>query len=150
MDARSNPSRILNPEPLPEDRRSALTLARFWALMDRWNVPTDRALRLIGYEGRRLCEQDRPKFEMSDEQAKVLSCLLEIDLTLVVDGFRERWLHRRSPAPALEGACPLDATGHCDPSRTAKVLFFLNRVAKRLPDSQREQSPGRSHSRRGR
>ena len=140
MDTLSKPSRILNPEPLPADRRSALSSARFWALMERWNVPTDRALRLIGYEGRRLGELGRPEFEMSEEQARVLSCLLEIDLTLVVIGFREDLLHRRSDSPALEGACPLDAMGRCDPSRVAKVLFFLNRVAKRLPHSQRERA----------
>ena len=88
MDTRSIPPRILNPEPLPENRRSVLTSAQFWALMDRWNVPTDRALTLIGYEGRCLREPGRPKFQMSEEQAKVLSCLLEIDLTLAVTGLR--------------------------------------------------------------
>ena len=129
MDTLNNPLRILNPEPLPENRRSVLTSARFWALMDRWNVPTDRALNLIGYEGRRLCEQGRPMFQMSEEQAKVLSCLLEIDLTLTVAGLRNDRLRGRSHSPAMEGACQLDAMGHCDPSRTAKVLWSLNRVA---------------------
>ena len=128
MDTRSNPPRVLNPEPLSENRRSVLTSARFWALMDRWNVPTDRALRLIGYEGRQPGEQGRPEFQMSEEQAKVLSCLLEIDVTLVVTGFREDRLHRRSHSAPMEGVCPLDAMGHCDPSRTAKVLWSLNQV----------------------
>ena len=121
MDAISNLPRILNPEPLPENRRSMLTSARFWALMDRWNVPTDMALNLIGYEGRHLGEQGRPEFQMSEEQARVLSCLLEIDLTLTVAGLRNR-LRGRSHSSAMEGACPLDTMGHCDPSRTAKVL----------------------------
>ena len=84
---------------------------------------------LIGYEGRRLCKQGRPKFQMSEEQAKVLSCLLEIDLTLTVADLRNDRLRGRSHSPAMEGACPLDAMGHCDPSRTAKVLWSLNRVA---------------------
>jgi hypothetical protein len=129
MDTNSNSPRILNPEPLSENRRSVLTSARFWALMDRWNVPTDRALSLIGYEGRRLCEQDRPNFQMSEEQAKVLSCLLEIDLTLTVAGLRSDRSRGRGYSPAVEGACPLDAMGHCESSRIAEVLWSLNRVA---------------------
>ena len=149
MDTRSKPSRILNPEPLPENRRSVLTSARFWALMERWNVPTDRALRLIGYEGRRLGEQGRPKFQMSEEQAKVLSCLLEIDLTLIVVGLRNDRLRGRSHSPALEGACPLDAMGHCDPSRIAKVLWSLNRVAKGYHTVRRATSADGWHDRPG-
>ena len=96
--------------------------------MDRWNVPTDRALRLIGYEGRHLGEQGRPEFQMSEEQAKVLSSLLEIDLTLTVAGLRNR-LRGRSHSSAMDGACALDTMGHCEPSRTAKVLWSLNHVA---------------------
>ena len=142
MDTLSNPPRIPNPESLSENRRSVLTSARFWALMDRWNVPTDRALTLIGYEGRRLCEQSRPMFQMSEEQAKVLSCLLEIDLTLTVAGLRNDRLRGRSHSPAMKGACPLDAMGHCDPSRTAKVLWSLNHVASGY-HTVREQAPGR-------
>src|SRR4051812_35439214 len=99
MDTLSNRPQILNPEPLPENRRSVLTSARFWTLMDRWNVPTDRALSLIGYGGRRVCEQVRPMFQMSEEQAKVLSCLLEIDLTLTMTGLRNDRLRRRSHSP---------------------------------------------------
>ncbi len=68
-------------------------------------------------------------FQMSEEQAKVLSCLLEIDVTLIVTGFREDRLHRRSHSAPMGGACPLDAMGRCDPRRTAKALWFLNRVA---------------------
>jgi hypothetical protein len=56
-------------------------------------------------------------------------CLLEIDLTLTVTGLRNDRLHGRSHFPKMEGACPLDAMGHCDPSRTAKLLWSLNQVA---------------------
>jgi hypothetical protein len=41
---------------------------------------------------------------MSEEQAKVLSCLLEIDLTLTVAGLREDRLRGRSHSPAMEDA----------------------------------------------
>jgi hypothetical protein len=122
-----------------------LTSARFWALMDRWNVPTDRALSLIGYEGRHLGEQGTPEFQMSEEQAKVLSCLLEIDLTLTVAGLRDFRLRRRGHSPAMAGVCPLDALGHCDPSRTAQVLWSLNRVANgQGPVRSPEPDPSRS------
>jgi hypothetical protein len=79
---------------------------------------------------------------MSEEQAKVLSCLLEIDLTLTVAGLRNDRLRGRSRSPAMDGACPLDAMGHCDPSRLAKVLWSLNRVANGY-HTVAEQAPGR-------
>ena len=68
---------------------------------------------------------------MSEEQAKVLSCLLEIDLTLTMADLRNDRLHGRSHSPPMEGAFLLDAMGNCDPSRIAKVLWSLNRVANR-------------------
>ena len=77
------PPQLLHPEPLPLCRRRSLSSATFWALMDRWKVPTERALRLIGHDDWRG-RSDKPKFGMSEEQAKVLSCLLEIDLTLAM------------------------------------------------------------------
>ena len=102
-------------------------------------MPTDRALRLIGYEGRRLGELGRPEFEMSEEQARVLSCLLEIDLTLVVMGFREDLLHRRSDSPVLEGAAHSMRWAVAIRAELPRCSS-LNRVAKRLPHSQRERA----------
>ena len=124
------PPQLLHPEPVPLDRRQSLSSTTFWALMDRWKVPSSRALCLIGHRDRRDgC--GKPKFRMSEEQAKVLSCLLEIDLTLAVTGLQEDRLHKPSPAQSLAGASPLDAMGECDPSRAAVVLWSLNQVARR-------------------
>ena len=86
MEAQSVPSRIRKPEPPPSDRRRALSSEKFWALMGRWNVPDDRARSLIGLDriSERTKRAAKPGFQLSDEQAKVLSCLLEIDLTLTL------------------------------------------------------------------
>ena len=78
--------RVLHPEPLPPERQKDLNCDTFWKLMDRWEVPTDRTLTLIGHEAEPVAETERPSFPLSDEQAKVVSCLLEIELTLTVAG----------------------------------------------------------------
>ena len=84
MEAHGVPSRILHPEPLLPERQKDLNCDTFWKLMDRWEVPTDRALTLIGGETEPVTETRRASFPLSDEQAKVVSCLLEIELTLAV------------------------------------------------------------------
>jgi hypothetical protein len=68
---------------LPPERQKDLNCETFWKLMDRWRVPTDRALTLIGHDA---------------EQAKVVSCLLEIELTLVVAGAGRARRKRAAPA----------------------------------------------------
>jgi hypothetical protein len=68
--------RRVRPERVPEPRRRALSSDKFWALMDCWDVPTERALSLIG----RKSSSVREGFRLSDEQAEVLSRLLEIEL----------------------------------------------------------------------
>ena len=117
------PPQTLHPERVPEPRRRALSSDKFWALMDRWDVPTERALSLIG----RKSSNDREGFRLSDEQDEVLSCLLEIELTLVTLRRGGHCLHRRSGRPPMRGSSPIDAMGRCDPARTAKVLWALTR-----------------------
>ena len=116
------PPQALYPERVPEPRRRALCADK-WALMDRWDVPTERALSLIG----RKSSSVREGFRLSDEQAEVLSCLLEIELTLVTLRRGGNCLHRRSSRPPMRGSSPIDAMGRCDPARTAKVLWALTR-----------------------
>jgi hypothetical protein len=122
------PSRILAPGPVPPARRSALTCDTFWSLMDRWKVPKRRALALIGHRNgdSRSVARGRPHFALSDEQAKLLSCLLEIDLTLTVAGIAEDRLHRKNTSPLMAGDSPLDVLGRCDPRQAATVLWSLN------------------------
>ena len=126
MKADGVPSRILRPEPLPPQRQKDLNCETFWKLMDRWEVPTNRALALIGHDAEPVAKTERPSFPLSDQQAKVVSCLLEIELTLTVAA-AGRPQHRKRTAPANE-SLPLDAMGRCDTSRAAIVLWSLSRA----------------------
>ena len=114
------PPQVLHLGGVPKSRRKTLSPAKFWALMERWGVTRERALDLIGEES----WNDAGEF--SDEQAKVLSCLLEIDLTLIATGRRERCLHKRSRKAPMDGSSPIDAMGRCDPGRAARVLWSLS------------------------
>ena len=113
--------RVLHPGPVPAERQKDLNCDTFWKLMDRWKVPTDRALTLIGRDAEPVAEAERPRFPLSDEQAKVASCLLEIELTLTVAGAGRARSRTRGLTPTHE-ILPLDAMGRCDPSRAAAVL----------------------------
>jgi hypothetical protein len=128
MKAHGVPRRVLHPEPPPPERQKELNCGTFWKLMDRWDVPTDTALTLIGRDAEPTAKTERrPSFPLSDEQAKVVSCLLEIELTLAVAGVGRGRHGAGSPAPS-NGTVPLDAMGRCDPSRAAMVLWSLNRT----------------------
>jgi hypothetical protein len=134
MEAHGVQSRILHPEPLLRERQKDLNCNTFWKLMDRWQVPTDRALTLIGRDAEPAAKTERPSFRLSEEQAKVVSCLLEIELTLVVAAVGRTRPRNRSRAPA-DGNVPLDAMGRCDPSRAAIVLWSMNRTGGAKPRS---------------
>ena len=115
------PPQVLHLGGVPKSRRKMLSPAKFWTLMERWGVARERALDLIGEESW------NPAGGLSDEQAKVLSCLLEIDLTLLASGRRERCLHKRNRKTPMDGSSPIDAMGRCNPSRAAGVLRSLSR-----------------------
>jgi hypothetical protein len=129
MEAHGVPSRILHPEPLSPQRQKDLNCEIFWKLMDRWEVPTGRALTLIGRDTEPVTETGRASFSLSDEQAKVVSCLLEIELTLAVAALG-RARHRKQSPVSADRTLPFDAMGRCDPSRAAIVLWSLNGTAK--------------------
>jgi len=124
------PPRVLNPEPLPAPRRDALNSDTFWSLMDKWQVPPDRARTLIGYQGQ-PSRSARPNFRLTDEQGKVVSCLLEIDLTLAVAGLRGRRSHLPGLWPSVAAASPLDVLGRCDARRAGVMLWFLSQAVNR-------------------
>src|SRR5689334_18582214 len=113
MDSDGVPPQVLHPTPLPPERQKDLNCGIFWKLMDRWQVPTDRALTLIGCDAEPVAETERPNFLLSDEQAKFVSCLLEIELTLAVAGVG-RGRHREGNLAPSNGTVPLDAMGRCD------------------------------------
>jgi hypothetical protein len=127
MELHDVPARVLHPEPLSPQRQKDLNCDTFWTLMDRWKVPTDRALTLIGRCAEPVANTERPIFPLSDEQTKVVSCLLEIELTLAVAALG-RARHRKQSPVSADRTLPFDAMGRCDPSRAAVVLWSLNRT----------------------
>ena len=69
----------------------AASSATFWLLMQRWHVPDDQALKLIGIDGK-----PRRRFKLTPEQARTLSALQAIDSALELAGMDRAWLHSRS------------------------------------------------------
>jgi len=146
MELHDIPHRVLHPEPLSPQRQKDLNCDTFWRLMDRWEVPADRALTLIGCDAEPMAKTVKPSFPLSDEQAKVVSCLLEIELTLAVAGVGRARHRKGSPAPS-NGTLPLDAMGRCDPSRAAIVLWSMNRTGRAKPRPySRASLPGASRT----
>ena len=94
--------------------------------MDRWKVPAHQALTLIGHDSETIDDIQRRDFAMSVEQARIISCLLEIDLTLAVVSILDR-RHRGRKGPVAANL-PLDTMGRPDLTRTAVVLWSLNRT----------------------
>ena len=128
MEAHGVPPGVAHSEPLSPERQRTLSCDIFWNLMDRWKVPTDRALTLIGHDPEPIDGAQRRNFALSDEQARIVSCLLEIDLTLAVASVHDRRHRRRKASALVTGNLPLDAMGRCDLTRTAAVLWSLNRT----------------------
>jgi hypothetical protein len=60
----------------------------FWGLMDRWDVPNDQAMELVGYEGKLPTTERRPRFRLSPEEARIVATLLELDSDLATAGTR--------------------------------------------------------------
>lgn len=48
----------IKPQPLPAARRETLNAAKFWTLMERWQIPSDRALNTS--KRLRSCTHGRP------------------------------------------------------------------------------------------
>jgi hypothetical protein len=119
------PPQVPDPQPLPPARRKALNAAKFWTLMERWKIPCDRALNLIGQTRLRRSSEVRPFFRLSGRQAQVLSCLMEIDLTLTLAALENSRHRKLRASPTLTEAVPLESLGRCDPSRAATVLWSL-------------------------
>ena len=126
MEAHGVPPGVAGPELPSPERQRILNCDIFWNLMDRWKVPTDRALMLIGYDPQPIDGAQRRNFALSEEQARIVSCLLEIDLTLAVASVHDRRHRSRKASALVAGNLPLDAMGRCDLARAAAVLWSLN------------------------
>ena len=120
----SRPTRIAVPQvsatPAPEphevEGRAAMALKQasasmastpFWTLMDRWNIPDQAALDLIGHPGGLTKKGGRPRFKLVGEEAALLRSFQEIDAALRPLGLDPTvWLHRAIKAAPFAGATP--------------------------------------------
>ena len=69
----------------------AASSAAFWLLMERWGVPEDQALKLIGFEGK-----PRRRFKLTPDQVRMLTSISAVDSALELAGMDRAWLHSRS------------------------------------------------------
>lgn len=125
MEPNGAPPQILNLKIFPSHRRKVLSFQKFWALMERWKVPTDYAL-LVGHSGQRsrLTETaNGPKLGLSDNQTPSHYHSSEADFARMVAGTDRR--RKRSAPPVPSGNAPLDAMGLCDLTRAAATLRSL-------------------------
>ncbi|MFC3127143.1 hypothetical protein ACFOD4_18910 [Pseudoroseomonas globiformis] len=96
--------------PAEQPRRvPGLTSKTFWDLMNRWKVPDDRALGLLG-KGRGLTAEGRqPRFKLSPAEADMLLALQNIDASLTALAQEPcRWVATPLPAAPFRRSKPLD------------------------------------------
>lgn len=106
-------------------------------LAGHWDIPLARVGEILGVD---LAGQDKEnRLSLNQDQARLLGCLREIDLTLVVLGGGERrWLKRRNRARAFSGRAPLDCIKPGDPGSAFAVHHVLLQRCKRLPPARSE------------
>ncbi len=67
----------------PRANPGSIASTAFWSLMDRWNVPDEAALDLVGHPGGLTKKGTRPRFKLTGEEVDLFQGLLEIDAGLV-------------------------------------------------------------------
>ena len=88
---------------------SSMASTPFWALMDRWNIPDQAALDLIGHPGGLTKKGTRPRFKLAGEEAALLRSFQEIDAARGLLGLEPKtWLHQPIKAAPFDGATPAD------------------------------------------
>jgi hypothetical protein len=86
-----------------------ITTKAFWPLMDRWAIPDDKALQLLGRRRSLTRTGGRPRFALDAEEVRRLSYLREIGTALeVMFGEAGPWLKQRASALPFQGMTPLD------------------------------------------
>ena len=81
----------------------------FWSLIDRWQVPDEEALALLGHAGGLTGRGTRPRFTLDAAEAHRLANLLAIDRLLTdIGGEPGAWLRRRNAAQPFGRARPID------------------------------------------
>jgi hypothetical protein len=86
-----------------------ITTKAFWPLMDRWEVPDDKALRLLGKRRSLTRTGGRPRFALDADEVRRLGYLREIGTALeVMFGEAGPWLKQRASPLPFQGMTPLD------------------------------------------
>lgn len=104
----------------------SITGAAFWALMGRWSVPDDVALRLIAGPSPTRAGR-RPRFRLRGEQIRTYAALRAIDEHLVAMNEQPAsWLARRIGGQPFGRKKPLMLLGQ-GPHAVFEVLRYLER-----------------------
>jgi hypothetical protein len=86
-----------------------LTSSAFWTLLDRWQVPDEPALELLGHAGGLTRKGTRPRFKLAPAEAEALQLLQGIDAGLSrLAQDPARWLRQPLATAPFRGARPLD------------------------------------------
>lgn len=105
-----------------------VTTKSFWPLIDRWGVPDELALQLLGHRGGLTRTGARPRFTLNSEEAGRLGYLREVGATLeLMFGDAGAWLKQPSPALPFRGQTPLAYMIARGTPGVAEVLRFLAR-----------------------
>jgi hypothetical protein len=128
MPASGKPLAALEPHqsalPVPGD------LKGFWALMDRWGVPDEKALQLLDHVGGLTAAGKRPRFGMTSDEAKRFAYLTEIDTAAqAIFGETGPWLVRKNKASPFGGSAPLEHMIKFGERGLADIHRFLVRQA---------------------
>jgi len=74
-----------------------MTTKTFWPLVDRWDIPDEKVLQLLGHDGGLTRTGGRPRFTLDAEEIRRLDDLREIGTALeVMFGDAGPWLNSGS------------------------------------------------------
>lgn len=114
-----------NAHPEPANIRAMRQLAA------HWEIPLSQMEWIVGV---RLQESPETDIALSTDQSKLLGCLREIDLTLLLlDGTDRRWLKKRNKAREFRGRAPIECIRRGDPRSASAVHSALLRRCARVP-----------------
>jgi|SRR6185437_4945303 len=96
-------------EIVPAAAPPPITTKVFWPLMDRWAIPDDKALQLLGRRRSLTRTGGRPRFALDADEVRRLGYLREIGTALeVMFGEAGPWLKQGASALPFQGMAPLD------------------------------------------
>ena len=113
--------------PSEDPASKQITGAAFWALMARWGIPDDQALKLIDHAPG--ASDKRPRFALTSEQAERLDLLREIDRHAadIYDDAGE-WLRRPNRSTMFSGKPPVFLMATEGREGIEAVLRYLNKM----------------------